>query len=687
MTLGTLGMTNPLLELDSLPAFSQIKPEHIEPALDVILADNRKQVAELVSQKIPPTWENLMAPLEELDDRLSKMWSIVGHLNAVNSTEQFRKAYDACLPKLSEYSTELGQNINLYTAIKSLVDSPEYQHLDYARKKILENELRDFELAGVNLPEDAKKKYGELQQQLTLLTAKFEHNLMDATQGWSKHITDIDQVSGLPESTKQMAKEAAQAKGLEGYLFTLEQPSYVAVVTYADSRELRHEMYNAYVTRSSDQGPTAGQWDNTQVMHDILIARKKLAQVLGYANYAELSLVQKMANKPEEVIRFLNSLALASVEKAHEEFAQLQKFAQEKYDIEKLQAWDIAYVSEKLREFRYDIAQEALRPYFPESQVVSGLFAVVEKLFGIKIKECSDIDVWHPDVRFYTIYDQNDDIRGHFYLDLYARSNKRGGAWMDEFRVRRLTNSHLQVPIAFLTCNFNRPVANQPALFNHEEVETLFHEFGHGLHHLLSKINYAGVSGINGVPWDAVELPSQFLENWCWEKESFKFISKHYLTGETLPDELFDKMLKAKNFQSAMQMVRQLEFSIFDFHLHMNFNEVDDHVQIQRLLDQVREQVCVIPVPEFNRFQHGFSHIFAGGYAAGYYSYKWAEVLSSDAFSKFEEDGIFNPKTGRLFLQTILEHGGAKDPLELFVAFRGRPPAIDALLRHSGITA
>lgn len=680
-------MTNPLLNLDPLPAFSKIKPEHVEPAIDLILSENRQTVKALTSQKIPLTWENLMAPLEELDNRLGQVWSVIAHLNAVCSNEALRKAYDNCLAKLSQYSTEMGQNVSLYTAIKSLADSSEVGKLDFSQRKILENDLRDFKLAGVHLSEETKKQYGELQQELTLLTAKFEHNLMDATQAWTKLITDEAMLSGIPEMDKQLAKEAATERGLSGFLFTLEQPSYITVISYADSRDFRHEMYNAYHTRSSDQGPNAGKWDNTQVMHQILMARKKLAQLLGYKNYAELSLVPKMAKNSEEVLHFLNSLALASVKKAREEFAELQQFAKEKYGIDQVEAWDVSYLSEKLQEFRYDISQEALRPYFPESQVINGLFKIVQKLFGISIKEMKGIDVWHPDVRFFKIEDEKGELIGQFYLDLYARQNKRGGAWMDECRARRQTNSHLQIPIAFLTCNFNRPVGGKPALFNHEEVQTLFHEFGHGLHHMLTKINYASVSGINGVPWDVVEVPSQFLENWCWEKEAFAYISKHYQTGETLPDDLFEKMLRAKNFQSAIGMVRQLEFAIFDFHLHIYFNEEDDHAQIQRFLDQVRSQVCVIPIPEFNRFQHGFSHIFAGGYAAGYYSYKWAEVLSSDAFSKFEEEGIFNPQTGKLFLHTILENGGAKDPMDLFVAFRGRPPSIDALLRHSGINS
>lgn len=680
-----MSMTNPLLNLEPLPAFSKIKPEHIEPALDLILQENRARVAELVNREVPPTWQNLMAPMEEIDDRLSQMWSVASHLVAVNSSDELRAVYESCLSKIADYSTEMGQNLNLYAAIQTLVKSEEFEQLDYAQKKLLENELRDFQLAGVNLPPESKKHYGELQQLLTLLTAKFEHNLMDATQGWTKIVTAQSELAGLPEMVKEMAKQSAQEKGVEGYLFTLEQPSYVAVVTHADSEKLRHEMYNAYVTRSSDQGPNAGKWDNTDIMKQILTARKNLAEVLGYPSYAELSLVQKMAKKPEEVIHFLNALALASVQKAHQEFAELQDFVRKNYGIEKINAWDIAYYSEKLREHRYAISQEALRPYFPEDQVINGLFTVVHKLFGITVKEVKHVDAWHPDVRFFEIRDENNDLRGQFYLDLYARQNKRGGAWMDECRVRRFKNAHVQTPIAYLTCNFNRPVGDHPALFTHEEVTTLFHEFGHGLHHLLTKINYAGVSGINGVPWDAVELPSQFLENWCWEKSALDLIAKHYKTGEPLPEELFKKMINAKNFQSAMQMVRQLEFAIFDFHLHMYFNDQDEHHQIQRFLDEARAQVCVIPIPEFNRFQHSFSHIFAGGYAAGYYSYKWAEVLSSDAFSKFEEEGIFDSDTGKSFLKNILEQGGSKDPLELFIAFRGRAPTVAALLKQAGI--
>lgn len=586
---------------------------------------------------------------------------------------------------MAEYSTQMGQNVELFTAIETLVKGNEFSELNEAQQKLLNNELRDFRLAGVNLPKEAKQQYAELQRSLTLLTAKFDHNLLDATQGWAKHIIDEEKLQGLPDIIKEIAKKTAKEKGLVGYLFTLEQPIYVAVVTYADNEELRRDMYQAYVTRSSDQGPNAGKWDNTDVMRQILLSRKKVAEVLGFANYAELSLEQKMAKNPEEVERFLNDLALASLKKAHEEFAELKAFVKEKSGVSDIAAWDIAYYSEKLRQFRYAFSEESVRPYFPEYQVIDGLFSVVNKLFGVTIKEVKGVDVWHKDVRFFEIYN-GDELRGRFYLDLYSRPNKRGGAWMDECRVRRYKkDGSIQTPIAFLTCNFNAPVGNDPALFSHDEVITLFHEFGHGLHHLLTKINYADVSGINGVPWDVVELPSQFLENWCWEKEALEFIAKHYKTGELLPGDLYQKMINAKNFQTAMHMVRQLEFAMFDFRLHLHFKEEEGHDQIQRFLNEVRDQVCVIPQPEFNRFQHGFSHIFAGGYAAGYYSYKWAEVLSSDAFSKFEENGIFDKETGKLFLHTILEQGGSKDPLELFIEFRGRAPRTEALLKHSGI--
>jgi oligopeptidase A len=678
-------MHNPLLDTSQLPQFSQVRPEHIEPAIDQILAENRAKVGKLLVRNTPFTWENLMQPLEEMDDRLSQAWSIVGHLNAAVNSEPLRKAYNNCLPKLSEYATEMGQNTELYQAVKAIAESDQFKQLFPAQQKVITNELRDFQLAGVHLEEAAKKRYAELQQQLAKLTTKFEENLLDATQGWTKLISDETELAGLPAHAIAAAKEAAEQRNLQGWLLTLEQPSYLAVITYADLRQLREEVYTAYATRSSDQGPNAGKWDNTEVMSQILTARKQLAQILGYQNYAELSLVPKMAKSTNEVIHFLNELALASMKRARQEFSELQQFVKEKYGIDEIMTWDIAYYSEKLSQDRYAISQEDLRPYFPEDQVLQGLFTIVNKLFGIAIKEVKGVDVWHPDVRFFEIYTPDGRLRGQFYLDLYARANKRSGAWMDECRVRRRVNDHTQTPIAFLTCNFNRPVGNNPALFAHDDVLTLFHEFGHGLHHLLTTIDYADVSGINGVPWDAVELPSQFLENWCWQKPALNLITKHYQTQEPLPDDLYQKMYRAKNFQSAMQMVRQLEFALFDFHLHIYFNEHEDN-QVQRFLNEIRQQICVIPVPEFNRFQHSFSHIFAGGYAAGYYSYKWAEVLASDAFSKFEENGIFDEATGKLFLENILEQGGSEDPMKLFIAFRGREPSVQALLQQNGIS-
>jgi oligopeptidase A len=602
----------------------------------------------------------------------------------VANSEELRKVYHQCLQKISEYATEMGQNVALFNAIKSIAENEEFNQLTRAQQKVIENELRDFELAGVHLEDSKKKRYAELQQELAYLTTLFEDNILDATHGWHKLIKDEAQLKGLPGHAIQSALENAHRKNLTGWLFTLEYPSYSAVMMYADSRELRQELYTAYVTRGSGHGPFNGKWDNTEVMNKILRARKEIAQLLGYQNYAQVSLVPKMANNTKEVLQFLHELANASIQKARQEFNELKAYAANEFGVHQIEAWDIGYFSEKFRQKNFNITQEALRPYFPEHQVLRGLFAIVNQLFGITITEKKGIDVWHPDVKLFEITDHEDNTRGHFYLDLYARPSKRGGAWMDECRVRRYTNGKIQTPIAFLTCNFNRPVGSDPALFTHDDVITLFHEFGHTLHHLLSTVNYSDVSGINGVPWDAIELPSQFLENWCWEKQSVNLISGHYKTKKKLPDALFQKMRAAKNFQSAMQMVRQLEFALFDFRLHLEFNELEEN-QIQKFLDEVRQQVCVTPIPEFNRFQHSFSHIFAGGYAAGYYSYKWAEVLSSDAFSKFEETGIFNPLTGQEFLKNILEQGGSEDPMDLFIAFRGRKPSIDALLKHNGI--
>jgi oligopeptidase A len=679
-------MANPLLQTPSLPIFSEIKPEFVEPALDEVLENAKHFVDDLLVKIENPTWQNLAVPMEELDASIDRVWSPVSHLNSVMNSEELRVAYNACLPKLSEFGTELGQNEDLYKAYKTLAASDAYDELDGAQKKVIDNALRDFRLSGVELSQDDRDRYKQISQSLTELTAKFEENLLDATHAWKKQITDETLLSGLPESTRAMAAQFAERNELEGWLFTLDFPLYMPVMSYADDRDFREEMYTAFATKASDQGPNAGKWDNTQIMADILKLRHELAELIGFKNHAERSLATKMAQSPEQVLDFLNDLAERSRPIAEKEFEELKAFAQETAGMTELQAWDVTYFAEKLRQQRYSISQEELKPYFPENKVVTGLFSVVNRLYGLDIKERKDVDVWHQDVRFFDIFDGKGELRGQFYLDLYARNHKRGGAWMDECLVRRQTPDGIQTPVAFLTCNFSEPVGEQPALFTHDEVTTLFHEFGHGLHHMLTQIHYAGVSGINGVPWDAVELPSQFMENWAWEREALDLISGHYETGEVLPEDLFDKMIAARNFQSAMTMVRQLEFSLFDFRLHLEFDPTQDR-QVDKILAEVRDQVAVVKPPKFNRFAHSFAHIFSGGYAAGYYSYKWAEVLSADAFSKFEEKGIFDRQTGLEFLQSILEQGGSREPMDLFIEFRGRTPEIDALLRHTGIAA
>ncbi len=680
-------MSNPLLEANTLPAFSRIRPEHVEPAIDSLLAEARKLVDELLSGGGPYTWDTLVQPLEEMDDRIERAWAPVSHMNAVVNSEALRKAYNACLPKLSEYSTEMGQHAGLYAAFRAIREGEEYPRLSEAQQKIIDNALRDFHLSGVDLPEDRKQRYREIQQELSRLTTRFEENVLDATHGWERHVTEESELAGLPASTLGMARQNAERKKKKGWVLTLDFPVYYGVMSYADKRELRREMYEAYVTRASDQGPNAGKWDNSALMNDILALRHELAQLLGFANYAERSLATKMARKPEEVLGFLHDLAKRSKPHAEQDVAELETFAREQYGMERLEAWDYSYYSEKLRQHKYAISQEELKPWFPETRVVPGMFDVVERLYGIRIREVDGMDTWHEDVRFYEIRDGEDQLRGQFYLDLYARENKRGGAWMADCVSRmRHRDGKVQVPVAFLTCNLSPPVGDEPAQFTHDEVITLFHEFGHGLHHMLTKVDYLGVSGINGVAWDAVELPSQFMENWCWEREALDLIAGHFRTGERLPDELFKRMTAARNFQSAMQMMRQLEFALFDFLMHLEY-EPGRPDFIQQTLDRVREEVAVIRPPDYNRFQHSFTHIFAGGYAAGYYSYKWAEVLSADAFSLFEENGIFDRETGKRFLHTVLEKGGSREPMDLFIEFRGREPRIDALLRHSGIAA
>ncbi len=679
-------MANPLLEMNDLPPFGAINPEHVEPALDALLAENRAAVAALLERGGPYSWANLVAPLEALDDRLSRVWSPVSHMNSVVNNPELRAAYEACLPKLSDYATEMGQNEALYQAFVELHEGPEFAKLEQAQQTVIEHTLRDFRLSGVALPAEQKARYKTLKSELSQLTTTFSNNLLDATNAWHKTV-DEARVAGLPDSSKGMLKQAAEREGEAGYRITLEFPSYFAVMTYADDRALREELYQAYVTRASDQGPHAGQWDNTPVMERILAIRHELAQLLGFQNYAERSLATKMAQDPQQVLDFLRNLASKSMELARCDLDELHAYAREQHDIDDLKPWDISYYSEKLRQDKYAISQEDLKPYFPEDQVLNGLFAVVQRLYGLAIHERQDVAFWHEDVRFFEIHDRNGELRGRFYLDLYARQHKRGGAWMDECMVRRVReDGSVQTPTAYLVCNFAPPVGDTPALFTHDEVQTLFHEFGHGLHHMLTRIDTAGVSGINGVPWDAVELPSQFMENWCWEREALDLFAAHYQSGEKIPDALYQKMIAAKNFQSGMQMVRQLEFSLFDFRLHLEYDPSEGG-RIQQILDEVRAEVAVVQPPEYNRFQHGFSHIFAGGYAAGYYSYKWAEVLSADAFSRFEEEGIFNPSTGLAFLEAVLEQGGSRDPMTLFIEFRGREPSIDALLRHSGMAA
>ena len=680
-------MNNPLLSNNTiLPLFSKIKPEHIEPAITQLLEEARAVVKKHLQATTEYTWENLIEPLENAEDKLNKAWSPVSHMNAVVNTDELRLAYNACLPKLSDYSTEMGQNEQLFNAYKVIADSNEFATLDSAQKKIIQNALRDFRLSGVDLDNEKKQRYKEISQELSRLASNYEENLMDATNAWSKVIRNEQDLAGLPPSALAQAKQTAESQDQDGWMITLQFPSYQAIMTYADDRELRREHYEAYATRASDQASDNEQWDNSLLMEQILALRHEKAQLLSFNNYAELSLATKMAKQPKEVINFLEDLADKSWRQARKDFADLQSFAKQYHGINNLQSWDLTYYSEKMRQHFYQLSQEEVKAYFPITRVLPGLFAVVEKLYGLQISEISNFDSWHPDVRFFQIHDEFGVLRGKFYFDLYARTKKRGGAWMDDCVGRKKINDQIQTPIAYLTCNFTPPTSTEPSLLSHDDVTTLFHEFGHGLQHMLTKIDDLGVSGINGVEWDAVELPSQFMENWCWEQEALALISGHYQTGEPLPDTLFNKMLAAKNFQAGMMTVRQLEFSLFDFRIHKDYDP-EKGARIYPILEQVRAQVAVINPPKFNRFAHSFSHIFAGGYAAGYYSYKWAEVLSSDAFSLFEEKGIFNPETGKLFLTTILETGGSEDAMALFIKFRGRKPTIDALLKHNGIAA
>lgn len=674
---------NPLLNIGKLPLFSQIKPEHITPALDVVLQENRDWLAQALNSDIRFSWDNLIAPLNEAGNRLERAWSPVSHMNAVVNTDDLRKEYNANLPRLSDYHTELGQNEKLYNAIRIIREQD--SSLDAAQQKDLDDSLLSFKLSGVALPQAQKERFREISQQLSQLNSRFSDNVLDATNAWTRQITDVAELAGLPESALDMAAQMAKQRDLDGWLLTLQFPSYIAVMTYADKRELREEMYRAYTTRASEFGSNP-EWDNTQVMRDILRLRQEEAELLGYQNYAELSLATKMAESPQQVLDFLEDLAQKAKPFAEAEFAELQDFARNELGMDEVQAWDVAYISEKMKQARFDFSEEDLKPYFPADRVISGLFALVEKLFGVRIEQQQGhIDLWHPDVRFYLVHDRTGTVQACFYLDLYARQHKRGGAWMSDFCGRFRRHDGLQIPVAFMTCNSSSPVGDKPALFTHDEVVTLFHEFGHGLHHMLTQVDYPDIAGISGVEWDAVELPSQFMENWCWERSVLDMMAAHWQTGEPLPEDLYQKMQAARHFQTAMATVRQLEFALFDMRLHLD-PQASEPGRLEAIQQEVRAQVAVIKPPAFNRMAHSFTHVFAGGYAAGYYSYKWAEVLSADAFARFEEEGLFDSGIGEAFLHEVLEVGGSRRAMDSFVAFRGRKPTVDALLRHSGLT-
>ncbi|SDY35407.1 M3 family metallopeptidase [Nitrosomonas sp. Nm33] len=699
---------NPLLDFSGLPRFTDIKAEHVTPAVEELLHDCREVVAEARAAATPPTWQDFVQPMVDANERLSRAWGQVSHLNAVMNSAELREVYNANLPRITQYYAELSQDQALFEKFKQLRGSEEFNSLNRARKKIIENQLRDFRLGGAELPLEKKARFMQIQEELSALSAKFSDNLLDATNDFFLLIKNESELSGIPDDVLHAAREAAEKDpgiSTPGWKFTLHAPSYLAVMQYADNRALRESMYRAYVTRASEIDSLAhgtSNWDNMPLINKILQLRQEEARMLGFDCYAEVSLVSKMAESPRQVLDFLNELAAKARPYAERDLAELKQFAADKLGLGKLESWDFAYVSEKLRMERYAFSDQEVKQYFPENKVLPGMFKLVEALYGISISQVppsSNTQCWHPDVKFFNIHDAKGELIGQFYIDLYARPSKRGGAWMDDAITRRRIElpgtgkSAIQTPVAYLTCNFSPPVTIneqvRPSLFTHDEVIVLFHEFGHGLHHLLTRIEDLGASGINGVEWDAVELPSQFMENFCWEWEVLNHMTTHIDSGAPLPRELFDKMLAAKNFQSGMQTLRQIEFALFDMGLHYDFDPHGEKTVLQ-LLDEIRNQVAVVIPPAFNRFPNSFSHIFAGGYAAGYYSYKWAEVLSADAYSLFEENGanqVVNAKTGERFRNEILAVGGSRPALESFIAFRGREPSIDALLRHSGMAA
>ncbi|MCZ2173533.1 MAG: M3 family metallopeptidase [Burkholderiales bacterium] len=683
--------TNPLLDFSGLPRFDAVRPEHVTPAIAELLAENRALLARL--ETAPATWADFAAPFFDGAERLSRAWGVVGHLHAVMDVPDWREAYNANLPEVTRFFAELGQNQHLFAQFKALKASPGYTQLSAAQQRIVEHEIRDFRLSGAELPEADKPRFQAIQEELASLQAKFSENLLDATNAFAEIVTDEAELAGIPADVVEAARAAAEKDGKQGWKFTLHMPSYLPAMQYAESRRLREALYRAYATRAAEFHDLAGkpEWDNMPLIRRILALRAEEAGHLGYGNFAEVSLVPKMAESPADVLAFLRELAQKSKPFAERDMAELREFAVSQ-GLTSLEPWDIGWVSEKLKQARHGFSDEEVRRYFPEHKVLAGLFRVIETLFAVRIRP-DTAPVWHEDVRFFRIEDTAGALVGQFYLDLYARETKRGGAWMDDAVTRRRTATGIQTPVAYLNCNFSRPVGEKdgekrPALFTHDEVITLFHETGHGLHHLLTRVEELGVSGINGVEWDAVELPSQFMENFCWEWEVLTGMTAHVDSGEPLPRALFDRMTAAKNFQGGMQIARQLEFSLFDLLLHSDF-EPAGQKSVLELIEEVRQEVAVVFPPPWHRFPNSFSHIFAGGYAAGYYSYKWAEVLSADAFAAFEEEraagSVLNPATGARFRDEILAVGGSRPALESFKAFRGRAPSVDALLRHSGM--
>jgi oligopeptidase A len=672
-------MSNPLLASEALPKFFEIRPEHVEPAVREVLRSSRARIEELSRQRLP-TFATLVEPLEELQHRVARTWSPVTHLNAVLNSEALRNGYNACLPLLSAYRTDLAQSEPLFLAYRTIAEQ-EGAALAPVQRQLIEHALREFRLAGVGLPAERKERFKAAMLELTQLQARFEDNVLDAAHAWSRHVTDAAALRGLNEVLIEQARRRAGERGVPGWILTLDQPTYVAVLTDAESRELRRDFYEAWMTRASDCGPFAGRWDNSPVMEQILARRHEAARLLDFGNYAEYALATRMARSVDEVLGFLHRLSAAARPAALAEFGELETFAGRA-----LEAWDVGFYAERLQRERFAVSQEELRPYFPLPQVLAGLFEVAERLFGVAVRERPGVPAWHPDVRFFELVGAAGDAVGSFYLDVYARPNKRSGAWMDECVGRKRLASGSALPVAYLVCNFLPAAPGTPALLTHDEVVTLFHEFGHGLHHLLTRIDYPSLAGINGVAWDAVELPSQFLENYAWHPEVLRRISRHFRSGAPLPADTQTRLIATRSFHAGLSMMRQLEFALFDLRIHTEYSpELGDRVPA--ILREVRDEVGIVPVPGWNRFPNSFGHIFAGGYAAGYYSYKWAEVLAADAFAAFEERGVFDAGTAQRFLEAILSRGGSRDALEAFVDFRGRAPEVAPLLRQHGILA